>query len=100
MNESCYIHVSKYLPRKGTETVFFGQENSGSGFQNIYPARGRKLVADQVAFANPWVSKYLPRKGTETLEYEFLHRELKYEFQNIYPARGRKPFAQLFNFVI
>ncbi len=131
--------VSKYLPRKGTETSSFVLNSSeysgfkiftpqGDGnfvndhvvvlklrqFQNIYPARGRKHLADLLNWWYQMVSKYLARKGTET---RFIYRALnvkvskylprkgtetrlphylfsRHLFQNIYPARGRKPSRQ------
>ncbi len=81
--------VSKYLPRKGTETFKDTGTTEKIGFQNIYPARGRKPVFGRCVYiecsfkiftpqgdgntdsegsysADFKVSKYLPRKGTET----------------------------------
>ncbi len=110
--------VSKYLPRKGTETVicfkktlsfhmfqniypargrkldFKLRNNYYLTFQNIYPARGRKPIAEAELISRKLVSKYLPRKGTETIMESNTPQDRSFviKFQNIYPARGRKLF--------
>jgi len=67
--EGCF---SEPIPRKGTETiVVFSQSVSpvlGKVFQNLFPARGRKLFLANSAdrFSLSSFSEPIPRKGTET----------------------------------
>jgi len=84
---------SEPIPRKGTETALV---NSGAEkvelivFQNLFPARGRKLLLHSqgchpslYSFSEP-----IPRKGTETLvgSRVFVHHTL--EFFRTYSPQG------------
>jgi len=61
-------------------------------FQNLFPARGRKLEAIGVSWL-PVIrfSEPIPRKGTETGSNRIRSAALvRKVFQNLFPARGRK----------
>ncbi len=81
--------VSKFLPRKGTETVTLKGNHDIRSFKIFTPQGDGNQHLESLTLQSP-VSKFLPRKGTETEEHPVTVTPSNL-FQNFYPARGRKP---------
>ncbi len=61
------VRVSKYLPRKGTETLLqYIRLEIPMKVSKYLPRKGTETLVNINCQTQSFVSKYLPRKGTET----------------------------------
>jgi len=72
MGNGSLTRFSEPIPRKGTETELsdLEQQLQRGVFQNLFPARGRKLTAVDAGMELHWFYRFsepIPRKGTETI---------------------------------
>jgi len=94
-----FSSFSEPIPRKGTETQGFsklGEQHHGV-FQNLFPARGRKLLLTQQGFRlsckKYGFSEPIPRKGTETILLKKLSKIIPTWFFRTYSPQGDGNFV-------